>query len=67
MCVRARMRIWCSDCFTDDEDEEGRLKQSAMDNNNNEDERWPLCEEEMPATVLNWSSYDHLRFAPILI
>lgn len=28
------MRIWCFDCFTDDE-EEGRLKQSAMDNNNN--------------------------------
>jgi len=32
--VCACMRIWCFDCFTDEE-EEGRLKQSAMDNNNN--------------------------------
>lgn len=29
------MRIWCFDCFTDDDEEEGRLKQSAMDDNNN--------------------------------
>ncbi|KAF3593826.1 hypothetical protein DY000_02027794 [Brassica cretica] len=61
------MRIWCFDCFTDEE-EEGRLKQSAMDNNNNndddvdldlnerelgvsEDERWPMCEEMMLAAT----------------